>query len=190
MKLFSKALLAVVGAGVLASSAFADSYMHKIVQVPADSVSNHTFPAIEIGEAKSFGLTVENPWPTSAIIEFPELGTSQYLPWFSSTTIPVDVSKQPVKYIIKHGNYAADGQFAQVASGEIGVDPAIAQAIAAAGQSATLAAFMDNAKVTLDDLVRRNQYVADASDPFAQDDEGLVYKSPTYTNRRYVRGYW
>jgi hypothetical protein len=196
MKLFSKALLTVVGvavagASVMASSAFADSYLHKIIEVPADSVSNYSYPAIEVGEAKSFALTVENPYPTSAVIEFPELGTSQYLPWFSSTTVPVDVSKQPVKFVIKHGNYGGNAAFAHVATGEIGVSSSIAEAIAAAGNSATLGAFLDNAKVSLDDLVRRNQYVAEASDPFAQDEEGLVYRSPAYTpSKRYVRGYW
>jgi hypothetical protein len=188
MKWLNSALLALVGVSVLAGTVQAESYEHQIIEVPGPSVSNYIYPAINIGDAKNFKLTVENPSPNTATIEFPDLGTSYYLPWHSSVTVPVDVANQPVKYIIKHGYYGESGNFSQVATGSIGVSSAIADAVAMAGASASLAAFLDNSKATLDDLVRRNQYVAQAGSAFDQDDEGLNYRS--YTPSKYVRGYW
>jgi hypothetical protein len=188
LKLVNKAVLAMLAASVAMSAAYADSYLHKIIEVPAASVSNYTYPVIPVADAKTFKLTVENPYPNTATIEFPDSGESYYLPWFSSVTVPVDLSKQPVNYVIKHGYYSQNGQYASVAGGAIGVSSAIASAQAAAGASASLAAFLDNSKATLDDLIRRNQYVATGGDAFAQDDADLNYQ-PVYT-KRYVRGYW
>jgi hypothetical protein len=188
MNWLNKAFLTLASVSLMAGAAHAESYLHHIIEVPSSSVSNYSYPVIEVGDAKNFKLTVENPYPNTAVIEFPDSGASYYLPWFSSTTVPVDISKQPVNFVIKHGYYSGSGAYSSVASGAIGMSSAVADAQAAAGASASLASFLDNSKVTLDDLIRRNQYVAAAGSAFDQDEEGLVYGPAP--SRRYVRGYW
>jgi hypothetical protein len=152
--------------------------------VPDNNVSDYQFAPLAIGDAKEFALVVENPYPATAEISFPDQGKTYFIPWFSSRTIPLDVTNQPVKFVIKHGYYQN-----AVAYGSIG---ASASASASAGASASLASFLESSKSTLDDLIARNSVVAYAGGELGQqDDADLRYYTPVYKPAKtYVRGYW
>ncbi len=184
----------VLGLAVTVGAALADTPLTRTFLVVPEAYQEKPLPGKIVPDVANFALVVENPSKTTARLLIPEAGVDEYIPWASSKTITVDLSKAGVDgkldYMFKDARGSMD---ATLATGALYVG-SWSKAYHSDYDSASFNARMARSQQTLVELMRRNQVVERVDGLTFPQKPDPVYtgavEQPAPKKSKFVRGYW